>query len=435
MTQSHNSEWPEFVYPPKWEANEDFMAVHFYPKTEGMEEQWKSQMEFWTECISDYARQRLRNHRFSTRLSFTFDQIIRTYTSRKGTKPYCLEDVITDLIIDSRMMPITDFLVEPSVLNSIVGVTWSLGRWLSGSRPTLQKDIPFVYLPALKEFGVQFHQFVLDWVRNNPDLESPVLFESQFDDLLQSYFGTFSLGDKQVCERVLQNASRLIIKTVEEGEISQKVYKFSGTVRSNVSDVNETDMHTVVRLDLKQKIVRWERKCEEIEMKLKSEQIRVAQLVKGKNKATQIKIVKHSNISLYRKYLDNLRAKIMNLTQIILSIEEAHDNHEIFQMYKQGHDALSNLTKMTKLEDVEHLKDQLQEQHQEVENTSNLLAEETSSNMDVEAEYLKLVAQQTDLEVQKNLDLLNSMPLPPQNTVQQPKQKADVRQKEMLLQG
>ena len=54
--------------------------------------------------------------------------------------------------------------------------------------------------------------------------------------------------------------------------------------------------------------------------------------------------------------------------------------------------------------------------------------------MDVEAEYMKLVAQQTDVEVEKNLDLLNSMPLPPQNTLKKPTQKADVRQKEMLLQ-
>jgi len=275
--QSYNSEWPEFVYPRRWEASEDFMATHFYPKTEGMEEEWKSQMEFWTDCISHYAHQRLHNHRFSTRLSFTFDQIIQTYTRRKGTKPRCLEDVIIDLIIDSQMMPITHFLVEPSALNSIACVMLSLGRRLSGSRPTLQKDTHFVYLPVLKEFVVTFHQFALNWMRNNPKLKSPLLFENDFCEIIRSYFGTNSCEDKPVCERVLQNASRLIIKIVEKGGISQKVYKFSDADRSNVINVNEIDMHAAAQLDLNRQIDPCERKFEE----LKSEEIRVTQLVKG----------------------------------------------------------------------------------------------------------------------------------------------------------
>jgi hypothetical protein len=40
--------WPEFTYSRKWECDEDFMAVQFYPRTEGK----KAFSEKWNDKVS-----------------------------------------------------------------------------------------------------------------------------------------------------------------------------------------------------------------------------------------------------------------------------------------------------------------------------------------------------------------------------------------------
>eukprot|EP00494_Astrolonche_serrata_P002618 UN02624 len=56
---------------------------------------------------------------------------------------------------------------------------------------------------------------------------------------------------------------------------------------------------------------------------------------------------------MYKQYTDNLYNRISNLQHIIMNIEEAQDNEEVFKMYKQGSQTLANLLKLTPIHDIE----------------------------------------------------------------------------------
>jgi hypothetical protein len=59
------------------------------------------------------------------------------------------------------------------------------------------------------------------------------------------------------------------------------------------------------------------------------EQLRIAKLVKGKTKAVQLRLMKKSGLKLYKNFVSNLTDKILNITTIIVRLEEAEDNKEV----------------------------------------------------------------------------------------------------------
>eukprot|EP01084_Bolivina_argentea_P061677 112754_1 len=86
--------WLNYKYPSKWEISDDFMCVHFIPKTADRAT-WKSQCLFWNEAISLYGQQLLYECPYKyNRLTFTPLDIQRVYTRKNRLIPMCIIDII-----------------------------------------------------------------------------------------------------------------------------------------------------------------------------------------------------------------------------------------------------------------------------------------------------------------------------------------------------
>jgi hypothetical protein len=60
----------------------------------GMEEEWKNQMEFWTENVDIYCRQRQKSASLHPKLAFDLNHLSKIYVSSSGLKPNVLSDIL-----------------------------------------------------------------------------------------------------------------------------------------------------------------------------------------------------------------------------------------------------------------------------------------------------------------------------------------------------
>eukprot|EP01084_Bolivina_argentea_P083983 152000_1 len=104
--------WPNYNYPSKWEINDDFMCVHFIPKTAD-KATWDSQCTFWNEAISLYAEQLLYKCPLKyNRLSFTPSDIKRVYQRQNRLVAMCIIDIIKWMKYKKKSVILASYLED-----------------------------------------------------------------------------------------------------------------------------------------------------------------------------------------------------------------------------------------------------------------------------------------------------------------------------------